>query len=103
MTFTLMGCQPTSPMEAAGLTLVVPDSWQPLEADAWVVPGTPLGAWAGPESSSLTVYRSLPSPGVTASMLTESLANRLTNLSELKVLVRRTETVAGLPAARVEV
>ena len=31
------------------------------------------------------------------------LANRLTNLPELKLLVRRTETLAGQPAARVEV
>jgi hypothetical protein len=36
-------------------------------------------------------------------MITEALANRLTNLPELKLLARQTETVAGQPAARVEV
>jgi hypothetical protein len=36
-------------------------------------------------------------------MLADALGNRLENLPGLKLLVKRTETVAGIPAARVEV
>jgi hypothetical protein len=36
-------------------------------------------------------------------MLAEALGNRLENLPGLKLLVKRSETVAGVPAARVEV
>ena len=36
-------------------------------------------------------------------MLAEALGNRLENLPGLKLLVKRVETVAGVPAARVEV
>jgi hypothetical protein len=68
-----------------------------------MVPGTALAAWSGPEGSSLVVYRSLPFPDGTAAMIAESLANRLTNLPDLEVKVKRTEKVAGEPAARVEV
>jgi hypothetical protein len=68
-----------------------------------MVPGTPLSAWRGPDGASLVLYRTLPSPGVTTAMLVEGLANRLTNLPELKIVARRIEKVAGEPAARVEV
>jgi hypothetical protein len=68
-----------------------------------MVPGTPLSAWQGPEGASLVLYRTLPSPGMSADMLAEGLANRLTNLPELKIVARRTEKVAGELAARVEV
>jgi hypothetical protein len=36
-------------------------------------------------------------------MIAEALANRMNNLPELKLIVKRTETVAGTIAARVEV
>jgi hypothetical protein len=36
-------------------------------------------------------------------MIAEGLANRLTNLPELKVMVKQTEKIAGEQAARVEV
>ena len=49
------------------------------------------------------LYRTLPSPGMSAAMLVESLANRLTNLPELKIVAKRTEKFGGEPAARVEV
>jgi hypothetical protein len=49
------------------------------------------------------VYKSLPNPGGTASSVAEALANRLTNLPELKVVAVRTESCAGSDAARVEV
>jgi len=103
VTLGLTGCQPSSPLENAGLSLAVPGAWRPVEPDRWMVPGTPLAAWSGPEGSSLSVYRTLPNPEVTAPMITEALANRLTNLPELKLLVGKTETIAGQPAARVEV
>jgi hypothetical protein len=68
-----------------------------------MVPGVPLAAWSGSEGSSLVVYRTLPVPGGSAATITEGLANRLENLPGLQVRERRTETVAGLSAARVEV
>jgi hypothetical protein len=68
-----------------------------------MVPGVPLAAWSGPEGSSLVLYRSLPVPGGSAATLVEGLANRLENLPGLKVRERRTETIAGRTAVRVEV
>jgi hypothetical protein len=68
-----------------------------------MVPGVPLAAWSGPDGSSLVLYRSLPVPGGSATMVAESLANRLENLPELRLLVKRTEDLAGTAAARVEV
>ena len=97
------GCQGTTPLESAGVSLKVPDSWQPADPFRWNVPGTPLAAWSGPEGSSLVVYQTLPDPGATAGSLAEGLANRLANLPELTVSVRRVETLAGQPASRVEV
>ena len=61
-----------------------------------MVPGTPLAAWSGPDGSSLVVYRTLWVPAGSAEMLAEALGNRLENLPELKLLVKRTETVAGI-------
>ncbi len=61
-----------------------------------MVPGTPLAAWSGPDGSSLVAYRTLP--GASPEMLAEALGNRLENLPGLKLLVKRSETLAGLPA-----
>jgi hypothetical protein len=98
------GCQPGSPLKQAGVELELSRSWQTTVPARWTVPGKPLAAWQGPEGSSLVLYRTLPIPGGgSAEMLAESLANRLTNLPELKLLVRRTEPLAGSTAARVEV
>jgi hypothetical protein len=97
------GCQPSSRLQRAGVELRLPDSWRPVEASIPLVPGTPLSAWRGPDGASLVIYRTLPSPGVSAAMLVEALANRLTNLPELKIVARATEKVAGESAARVEV
>ena len=63
----------------------------------------PLAAWSGPDGSSLVVYRTLWVPGASAEMLAEALGNRLENLPGLRLLVKRSEIVAGMPAARVEV
>ncbi len=68
-----------------------------------MVPGTPLAAWSGPDGSSLVAYRTLWVPGGSADMLAEALANRLENLPDLRLLVKRSEIVASMPAARVEV
>jgi hypothetical protein len=68
-----------------------------------MVPGAPLAAWSGPDGSSLVAYQTLWVPGGSAEMLAEALGNRLENLPELKLLAKRVETVAGVPAARVEV
>jgi hypothetical protein len=97
------GCGPSTPLQRAGVELRLPDSWRPAEASIPLVPGTLLSAWRGPDGASLVLYRTLPSPGVSPAMLVEALANRLTNLPELKIVARRTEKVAGEPAARVEV
>ena len=97
------GCQPEAPLEQAGITLEPPGSWQPKNAATWMVPGTPLAAWSGPDGSSLVAYRTLWVPGASAEMLAEALGNRLENLPGLKLLVKRSETLSGVPAARVEV
>ncbi len=41
-------------------------SWQPVQPLTWGVPGVALAAWAGPDGSSLVLYRTLPAPGGTA-------------------------------------
>ena len=97
------GCEPAKPMRQAGVELTPPPSWHPVERAAWAVPGVPLAAWSGPDGSSLVLYRTLWVPGATAEMLTEALGNRLENLPGLRLLVKRTETLGGQAAARVEV
>src|SRR5262249_774130 len=97
------GCQPSTPLERAGVSVVVPSSWQPVDPLRWNVPGTPLAAWSGPENSSFVIYRLLPDSNAAADRIAEGLANRLSNLPELTVRVRRTEPIAGQSAARVEV
>jgi hypothetical protein len=97
------GCEQGDPLQRAGLTLTPPGSWRPVEPSRWMVPGTPLVAWSGPDGSSLVVYRTLPAPGGSAATIAESLANRLTNLPGLSLEVKKTEEVGGLTAARVEV
>jgi hypothetical protein len=99
----MAGCQPTGPLERAGLAVKPPVSWRPVEATTRQVPGVPLAAWAGPDGSSLVIYRALPAPGYTPAMIAEGLANRMENLPELRLVVKRTETVARTNAARVEV
>jgi hypothetical protein len=99
----IAGCQPAGSLERAGLALNVPDAWRPIETPTRQVPGVALAAWDGPEGSSLVIYRALPAPGYTPAMIAEALANRMENLPELRLVVNRTETVAGTTAARVEV
>jgi hypothetical protein len=99
----IAGCQPSGPLERAGLAVKPPASWRPIDSATRQVPGVALAAWAGPEGSSLAIYRALPAPGYTPAMIADGLANRMENLPELRVVVKRTETVAGTIAARVEV
>ena len=64
----------------------------------WMVPGKPLAAWTGPDGSSLVIYRTLWVPDGSAKMLAEAIGNRLENLPGLRLLDKRTETIAGVPA-----
>jgi hypothetical protein len=98
----IAGCQPVGPLQGAGVNLSVPEGWKPVEPTRWMVPGRALAAWSGPEGSSFVVYRGLPAPGASAARLAEGLANRLTNLPELKILDRRELTLAGVPAVRID-
>ncbi len=97
------GCGPVEPIERAGIRLTPPDTWRRFDPPAGRIPGVPLAAWAGPSGSTLVVYRTLPAPGGSPAVIAEALANRLTNLQDLRVVVKRTETVGKTIAARVEV
>ena len=99
----IAGCQPTGVLERSGLAVNPPSSWRPVKAPTREVPGVALAAWTGPDGSSLAIYRDLPAPGCTPLMIAEALANRMENLPELRLVLKRTETVAGTTAARVEV
>ena len=98
------GCGTSPPLERSGVALTPPRSWRPIERTRVSVPGTPIAAWSGPAggAASLVIYRALPIPDGTAKGLAEGLANRLTNLPGYRVLGRRTETLSGLEAARVD-
>lgn len=61
-----------------------------------------IAAWAGPDGSSLVVYRTLPVPDGSAAMIADALVNRMEHLPGVVILERRTEPVAGRTAARVE-
>jgi hypothetical protein len=99
----IAGCQPTGALERAGLAVSPPASWRPVKSPTREVPGVALAAWTGPDGSSLAIYRALPAPGCTPLMIADALANRMENLPELRLVLKRTETVAGTTAARVEV
>ena len=99
----LLGCRAPSSTARDGVGLTLPDGWTAVGRATFLVPGTALSAWRGPEGSSLVVYRTMPAPGRTAKGLMEELANRLTNLPGLVVRERRVERVGGREAARVEV
>jgi hypothetical protein len=96
------GCLPAGRPPEPGVTLVPPSSWRPVERTTWMVPGTPLAAWAGPEGSSLVLYRTLPVPGGNAEMLAEATTIAIESLPDARLVVKRTETLAGTAAARVE-
>ena len=66
-------------------------------------PGHATGSLVGPRRIFAGGLSNALGPGASAEMLAEALGNRLENLPGLKLLVKRTETVAGIPAARVEV
>jgi hypothetical protein len=99
----LSGCQPAGSLDRAGVAITPPDSWQPVQPLRWAVPGVALAAWAGPDGSSMVLYRTLPAPRGTAAQIADALANRLENLPGLRVVVKRTESVADTSAARIEV
>jgi hypothetical protein len=99
----IFGCQPSGPLARAGIAVSPPASWQRVEPLPRQVPGVPLAAWAGPDGSTLVLYRTLPAPGGSPAMIADALANRLENLPGLQVVVRQTEQVGETTAARVEV
>jgi hypothetical protein len=99
----LFGCQPTGWSGTAAVPVEPPAAWKRVEPGTWRVPGVAMAAWSGPDGSSLVVYRTLPVPGGTPEMIAEGLANRLENLPGVQVRDRRTESVGGATAARVEV
>ena len=96
------GCNPGTLLERSGVALKPPASWQSVPPTKWLVPGTPLAAWSGPDGSSLVIYRTLWVPDGSAEMLLEAQGNRLENLPGTKLLVKRVETIAGVQAARIE-
>ena len=96
------GCGTAAP-GAAAPDLKLSGSWKPVDRATYLAPGTRLAAWSGPSGSSLTVYRKLPIPRGTAEQVVASMTNRLTHLPGFEVAAGRVETVAGVPAARVEV
>jgi hypothetical protein len=96
------GCQLEDSLEAYGVSLALPSGWVAEPRTTWPVPGDPLAAWSWGKGS-LVVYRGLPIPGGTAEAIAESLANRLTNLPEMRVERKTTETLDGQRFARVEV
>jgi hypothetical protein len=99
----IAGCQPSGPLSQAGIAVSPPASWRLVEPKTDTVPGVSLAAWAGPDGSSLVLYRTLPAPGGSPAMIAEALANRLYNLPELRLVVKRTENVGETTAARIEV
>ena len=98
----LSGCQPAGTLDRAGVAITPPDLGNPSSPCAWAVPGVALAAWAGPDGSSMVLYRILPAPRGTAAQIADALANRLENLPGLRIVVKRTESVAGTSAARIE-
>jgi hypothetical protein len=102
LVLVIPGCNPGTLLERSGVELKPPGAWQSVRATTWTLPGTPLAAWAGPEGSSLVIYRTLWVPGGSAEMLAEAQGNRLENLPGTKLMVKRTETIAGVQAARLE-
>ncbi len=96
------GCNTGTLLERSGIELKLPAAWQSVRATTWMVPGTPLAAWSGPDGSSLVIYRTLWVPNGSAEMLAEAQANRLENLPGTKLVVKRSETIAGVQAARLE-
>lgn len=98
-----LGCEPGSPIAQAGLELELPASWKPIDPKSRMVPGTALAAWSGPQGSTLVLFSTLPIPGGSAESITTSLADRLTNITEMEVKSRKVVDIGNHKAARVEV
>jgi len=97
------GCEPPSMAGGFGPRLKLPDGWKAVDRETYRAPGRRLAAWSGPEGSSLIAYRTVPDPDGSAEQLLATVVNRLTNLPGFNLVERRVETVAGVPAARIEV
>ncbi len=103
MLLFVLGCGRASSVGIPGVELSPPPAWKPVERTAWMVPGQALAAWSGPQGSSLVAYRTLAGPDSSAGTIVDSLANRLENLPGYQLRERRSETVGGMTAGRVEV
>jgi hypothetical protein len=99
----MTGCRFSSSQTDSGLKLNLSADWRPVDRSTWATPGVPISAWAGPEGSSFSVYRTLPNPDGTAEWVVASMVNRLRNLPGFEIRVEKTETIAGQPAGHVEV
>ncbi|MDR3618926.1 MAG: hypothetical protein P4L85_06210 [Paludisphaera borealis] len=97
------GCRFSPSKPESGLDLRLSADWRPVDRSTWSTPGAPIAAWSGPEGSSFVVYRALPIPRGTAEAIVAMTVNRLRNLPGFEILAGRTETIAGQPAARIEV
>jgi hypothetical protein len=96
------GCLRAGRLPEQDVTLAPPVPWRPVPPSTWMVPGTPLAAWSGPDGASLVVYRRLPVPGGSAAMLADSIGIGLESLPEVRVVAKESTTIAGAAAARVE-
>ncbi len=101
--FFISGCVGTNTESDARLILEPGSSWEPVDRQTYLVPGTPLAAWSGPGPSALIVYRTLPVPQGSAETSRTELSNRLLNLPELEIVVDQLESHWDLEVARVEV
>lgn len=95
------GCSTRAPLDQAGVEVSPGAGWTPVALTTWAVPGVPLAAWSGPGGASFVVYSGLSIPDARPDLLARSIATRLTNLPEVKVLDSGTMKVSGAEAARV--
>lgn len=100
---TLAGCEAAGPLEEAGIArLEVPEGWTPAPPSDYSLPGEVKAAWAGPQGSSLVVFRNLPIPNPSPSALAQETAARWRNLPGLTVLSAGAIRVGDAEAARIE-
>ena len=89
----LGGCKPTTPLESAGVSLTVPRLVAAGRPTALEGPGHAAGGMVRSRGLLAGHLPDAARPRGTAGSIAEGLANRLANLPELTVRVRRTETI----------
>ncbi|MDB5352971.1 MAG: hypothetical protein JWN86_4218 [Planctomycetota bacterium] len=99
--FAICGCTNRTPLDRAGISeLNPPTSWKRVDSKRFLVPGTALASWTGPDGASLVVFRGLPAPRVNASGLLKEQTVRLENLPEMRIVNATTIKLAGIDAAK---